>query len=72
VSPYAEHSFGVFHEEPVDVVWKLPPKTAPDVQEFLFQPSQTMEPQPNGSLIVRFHAGGLLEMAWHLATWWRG
>jgi hypothetical protein len=28
-----------------------------------------MEDQPDGSLIVRFRAGGLLEMAWHLFTW---
>jgi predicted DNA-binding transcriptional regulator YafY len=24
---------------------------------------------PDGSLIVRFRAGGDLEMAWHLYTW---
>jgi predicted DNA-binding transcriptional regulator YafY len=25
--------------------------------------------EPDGSTIVRFHAGGLREMAWHLFTW---
>jgi len=28
-----------------------------------------MEEQPDGSLTVRFRAGGDLEMAWHLYTW---
>jgi predicted DNA-binding transcriptional regulator YafY len=28
-----------------------------------------MEEEPDGSLVVRFRAGGLLEMAWHLFTW---
>ena len=66
---YAERSFGVFQEEAVDVVWKFSPKAAPDAREFLFHPSQIIEPQLDGSLIVRFCAGGLTEMAWHLFTW---
>jgi predicted DNA-binding transcriptional regulator YafY len=66
---YAQRSFGVFEEEPFDVVWKFTSKAARDAQEFLFHPTQSMELQPDGSLIVRFHAGGLLEMAWHLFTW---
>ena len=66
---YAERSFGVFQEQPVDVVWKFTPKAAPDASEFLFHPTQVMEQQPDGSLLVRFRAGGLLEMAWHLFTW---
>jgi predicted DNA-binding transcriptional regulator YafY len=66
---YAERSFGVFQEEPVEVVWKFTAKAAADAKEFLFHPTQTMEPQPDGSLIVRFRAGGLMEMAWHLFTW---
>ena len=28
-----------------------------------------LEPQEDGSLIVRFHAAGWLEMAWHLYQW---
>lgn len=69
IQQYAEGSFGVFHEDPVDVVWKFSPKVAAYAAEFLFHPSQSMEPQPDGSLVVRFRAGGLLEMSWHLFTW---
>ena len=66
---YAERSFGVFQEEPVEVVWKFTPTAAPDAREFLFHPTQTMHEQPDGSLVVQFRAGGLMEMAWHLVTW---
>jgi predicted DNA-binding transcriptional regulator YafY len=66
---YAERSFGVFQEEPFDVVWKFSPEVAADAKEYLFHPSQQFEEQPDGSLIVRFRAGGGLEMCWHLFTW---
>ncbi len=66
---YAERSFGVFQEKPVNVVWKFSPEAAADAKDYLFHPTQKLEPQKDGSLIVRFRAGGLREMAWHLGTW---
>jgi predicted DNA-binding transcriptional regulator YafY len=66
---YAQRSFGVFQEEPVEVVWKFTQKAARDAADFQIHPTQVMEPQPDRSLIVRFRAGGLLEMVWHLFTW---
>lgn len=66
---YAERSFGVFQEKPVDVIWKFTAKAASDAREFLFHPTQVFEQQRDGSLIVRFRAGGLLEMACHLFIW---
>lgn len=66
---YAERSFGVFQEERFDVEWKFSPEAAADAKEYLFHPSQTFEEQADGSLIVRFRAGGSLEMCWHLFTW---
>jgi predicted DNA-binding transcriptional regulator YafY len=66
---FAERSFGVFQEEPFDVVWRFSPKAAPDARQFLFHPTQTFEDEPDGSLLVHFRAGGALEMVWHLFTW---
>jgi predicted DNA-binding transcriptional regulator YafY len=66
---FARASFGVFHDEPVDVVWRFSPRAAPDAKDFIFHPDQKFEPQRDGSLIVRFKAGGQLEMAWHLYAW---
>jgi hypothetical protein len=65
---YAQRSFGVFQEKPVDAAWKFIPKASPDARDFSFHPTQTIEPQPDDSLIVRFRAGDLLETAWHLFT----
>lgn len=66
---FAERSFGLFQEEPFDVAWRFSKEAAADAMEFLFHPSQTVEKQADGSLVVRFRAGGSLEMAWHLYTW---
>lgn len=69
LSDYAEQSFGVFQEEPFDVVWRFSPEAAATASDFLFHPSQTTEHEDDGSLIVRFRAGSDLEMAWHLNLW---
>jgi hypothetical protein len=56
---YANRAFGVFQEPPEEIVWKFNPAAAPSAREYLFHPSQVMEAQADGSLIVRFRAGGL-------------
>jgi predicted DNA-binding transcriptional regulator YafY len=66
---YAERSFGVFQEEPQEVVLRFAPSAAPDARAFLFHPTQTLSDEPDGSLTVRFRAGGFLEIAHHLMTW---
>ena len=52
-----------------EVVWRFSPKATPHARGFEFHPTQVMEDQPDGSLIVRFSASGHLEMAWHLYLW---
>ncbi len=66
---YAARSFGVFQEEPHDVVLRFVPEVADEVAAFQFHPTQTLTREPDGSTTVRFRAGGLREMAWHLFTW---
>ncbi len=66
---FSKQAFGVFHEEAFDVAWRFSPRAAPDAREFVFHPDQVTEEQEDGSLIVRFHAGGALEMCWHLYCW---
>ena len=68
---WASRSFGVYQEDPVDVVWRIAPEAADDASEYLFHPTQRIEREPDGSLLVRFRAGGLREMCWH-AFEWRG
>lgn len=69
LAAFAERSFGTFQEEPFDVVWRFVPAVAAKAREFVFHPSQRFEDEPDGSLLVRFHAGGAQEMCWHLFTW---
>jgi predicted DNA-binding transcriptional regulator YafY len=69
LSEYTAQSFGVFQEEPIDVVLRFTPEPAEDAARWLFHPSQSIERNPDGSLTVRFRAGGVLEMCWHLFTW---
>ena len=66
---YLNSAFGVFHEDVQDVVWRFAPEAAAEARQFLFHPSQEMQEEPDGSLTVRFRAGGLLEMCWHLFRW---
>ncbi len=66
---YAAQSFGVFQEEPIDVVLRFTPEAAEDAAGWLFHPTQTMEREADGGLVVRFRAGGVTEMCWHLFTW---
>ena len=69
---YAKRSFGVFQEEPMDVVLRFDAGVAPDAKTFLFHPDQTTVTNKDKSLTVRFKAGGLNEMCWHLITWGEG
>lgn len=66
---FAERSFSTFQEPPVDVTLRFLPAAAPDAERFVFHPSQTSERLPDGSLRVRLHCGGLLQIAHHLVTW---
>lgn len=68
---YANRSFGVFQNEAEygEVIWKFTPEAAPHALRYRFHPLQTTETLDDGSVLVRFHASGLLEMCWHLYAW---
>ena len=66
---FAERSFGTFQERPAKVVLRFDARAARDAAAFRFHPSQSVEENEDGSLTVRFEAGGLDEMCWHLITW---
>lgn len=66
---YAEESFGAFHETPFDVEWLFDKEVADDAAQYIFHPKQEMIKNSDGTLTVKFRAGGRLEMDWHLYTW---
>jgi len=69
LADFAARSFGVYQQEPYEVIWKFAPEAASTAAEFEFHPTQRLEKQDDGSLIVRFIAASDLEMAWHLYMW---
>ncbi len=66
---YAEKSFGAFQEDPIDVEWLFDTEVAEEAAHYIFHPSQTMIKNKDGTLTVKFTAGGRMEMDWHLYTW---
>lgn len=62
-------SFGVWREAPQDVVLRFHGDAAREAASWRFHPTQENDPQADGTLIVRFRAGGIDEMANHFATW---
>lgn len=66
---YADESFGIYQDDTHDVVLRILPAGAEDALRWRFHARQTVEPQPDGSVIVRFRSSGMRELAWHLFTW---
>ncbi len=69
LADYASRSFGIYQGEVQDIVLRIAPEAAEDALGWRFHPSQVVEAQADGSVLVRFWATGLLELAWHLFTW---
>lgn len=66
---YSKQSFGVFQEEPFEVEWLFDKEVAEDAKRYIFHPTQEVTENKDGTLTVKFKAGGKLEMDWHLYTW---
>lgn len=69
LSDYAARSFGIYQDTPASIVLRILAPAAEDALGWRFHPTQVIEPQPDGSVLVRFSASGLRELAWHLFTW---
>jgi predicted DNA-binding transcriptional regulator YafY len=69
LTEYASRSFGIFQDEVEEVVLEVTPGGADDALGWRFHPTQRVEKQADGSVMVHFRAGGMRELAWHLFTW---
>ncbi|GMN03905.1 YafY family protein [Erythrobacter sp. MTPC3] len=61
-------SFGIWREEGHDIVLRVAPESAERARLWRFHPRQSIE-EEGEELVVRFHSGGLREIAEHLFTW---
>ena len=66
---FAKQSFGTFQEKPFNVVLRFDAEAARDASTYVFHPDQIVVKHDDGTLKVRFRAGGTYEMCWHLFTW---
>jgi predicted DNA-binding transcriptional regulator YafY len=69
LAAYASRSFGIYQDAVEDVVLHILPHGAEEALGWRFHATQVLEPQPDGSVIARFRAAGMRELAWHLVTW---
>ncbi|WP_397419172.1 helix-turn-helix transcriptional regulator [Phenylobacterium sp.] len=66
---YADESFGIYQDDTEDVELRITPEGREDALRWRFHARQSLEDRPDGSVIVRFRASGMRELAWHLFTW---
>jgi predicted DNA-binding transcriptional regulator YafY len=66
---YAGRSFGIYQEDVEDVVLRILPDAAEEALSWRFHPTQQVDLQPDGSVVVTFRSSGMRELAWHLFTW---
>ena len=69
LSGFASQSFGIYQDEIEDVVLRVSPEGAAEARGWRWHPTQALEDQPDGGVVVRFRASGMRELAWHLFTW---
>lgn len=69
LAAFASQSFGIYQDQIEDVVLRISPAAAQEAKGWRWHTTQTLEDQPDGSVIVRFRASGMRELAWHLFSW---
>ena len=69
LAAFSTKSFGIYQDEVEAVTLRITPEGAAEARGWRWHPTQTLEDQPDGSVVVRFEASGMRELAWHLFTW---
>jgi predicted DNA-binding transcriptional regulator YafY len=50
-------------------VLRVSPEGAAEARAWRWHPTQSLEDEADGGVVVRFRASGMRELAWHLFTW---
>jgi predicted DNA-binding transcriptional regulator YafY len=69
LSVFASQSFGIYQDAIEDVVLRVAPEGAEEARAWRWHPTQTVEDEADGGVVVRFRASGMKELAWHLFSW---
>lgn len=62
-------SFGIWRDAQHDIALRILPDGVTRARGWRFHPTQSVEQGDGGTLLVRFRAGGLRELAEHLFSW---
>ena len=66
---FSKRSFSAYFGKMLNVKLKFDKEIAEDVMSYNFHPSQKIEQQSDGSVIVRFKASGDKSIMWHVFRW---
>lgn len=66
---YCKNSFGVYQEDPIDIVLEFEKSIAEDVLNYHFHPTQKMKELENGNTQVKFTASGTYAICQELFKW---
>ncbi len=66
---HSKRSFGVYQGEIMDVKLLFASNIAEDILCYNFHPTQKIQKQDDGTVLVTFQASGPLEIIWHLFKW---
>ena len=66
---YCNNSFGIYQEEPFNVVLEFDKNVKDDILNYHFHPTQKIKELENGNVEVRFKSGGKLAMCYELFKW---
>ena len=69
LAAFSTKSFGIYQDQVEKVALRITPDGATEARGWRWHPTQELEDRPDGSVIVRFEASGMRELAWHLFTW---
>lgn len=66
---WVTQSFGIWRDAQEDVALRALPHCADRARQWRFHPNQQLDEQDDGSILIKFRASGLQELADHIFTW---
>lgn len=66
---YCNNSFGIYQEEPINVILEFDKSVAEDVLNYHFHPTQKIKELPTGNIQIKFTSGGTYSICQELFKW---
>jgi predicted DNA-binding transcriptional regulator YafY len=66
---YCENSFGVYQEEPINIILEFDKEISDEVMNYHFHPTQKIKKLENGNVQVKLYTGGQRQICFELFKW---